>query len=181
MVTKELNLLIDEKSKNNRSLTLFILLGVLIFCSLIVFLYVIPQINIKALKTKDYKLTEEINRIGDINDIVKEYNQKMDSLKNKQDSLAAINVEKIDLMGLLEKIKLLIPDKVYITQLSVASGSSINVSFETTEPIQIVQLYVKLRESGMFENVELNSVPLETGTPQSINFSLQPKITKKDE
>lgn len=173
---KEINLIPSKSGKNYNKPLVFtaVLAGVITMAAFFLFAYILPQIKISRLEAENIRITEEINSIGDVDEAYKKYEKKKSELQQMKEALSVIENEKVDVLGFLENLSRYIPENVYVSSVSLSGGNSFSISFIANNPIDIMKLVIKLRQTNIFENVELFSVPITKGE-SVVSFSLKIK------
>lgn len=109
--------------------------------------------------------------------------QKVNELKSKiqssQQFLDLIKKENHDPIEVLNKLKLLLPVDTVINAFSYA-GDTITIAVSIPMPIDVARFWVSLRDSGIFQNVDIQSVSL-VDKVQNLTLSLKynPKANVK--
>lgn len=101
--------------------------------------------------------------------------QKLNDLKakiqNSKQFLEQVKKENHDPIEVLNKLKQLLPAGTVINSFSY-TGDTVNVAFSVPVPVDAARLWVSLRDSGVFQNVDLQSVSL-VDKVQNLNLSLK--------
>lgn len=101
--------------------------------------------------------------------------QTMNEFKSKIQSskqfLDLVRKENRDPIEVLDKLKQLLPVGTMVNSFSY-TGDSINIAVSIPLPVDVARLWVSLRDSGIFQNVDIQSVSL-VDKVQKLNFTLQ--------
>lgn len=94
----------------------------------------------------------------------KEYEQKKQALEYLEESGFKV-------IPFLEKISAVTPAGVYISQLSVKADEGAEITFITPDPVKTATLVVGLRRLGIFESVDIETVPFnDNSRPVYLNL-----------
>jgi len=170
--TKEINLIPIDRVKKIRKLIFAGTLSVILLVSLLsIFGYIIPQLEVLKLQEENKQLEGELKLVQSKSLYLEEIKKKEKKLEGLKVSFSAVQKEKYSVLSFLERLKPHIPQGGFVSSLSMNSGGTLNVTFEAPDPVYVPRLLVKLRQSGLFESVELSTFPINKG-PHNIGFSL---------
>lgn len=88
-----------------------------------------------------------------------------------------IKQEKFSVSSYLKKLLPLLPKKVFINSIKLTEDSIADVDFITSGALDVIELIVKLRDSGYYEGFDFNSLSF-SDTTTHIRLKLVP--IKKD-
>lgn len=173
---KEINLISSRKKikYGNSPVLLAAFAGVILMVLIVLLTYLLPEIRLSRLKAENNQLVQKIGSIGDLDEEVKKYESKQAQLQKINEAYETIKKEKVSVLEFLSKLSANIPENVFISSLSLTNGDTLSVSFITTNPVDTAKLIVKLRQMDLFENIDVDSVPITEGE-NSINFTLKIK------
>ena len=175
LYAKDINLIIISDLKPNKLkkkiiISFICILGISIGSFYFLNFKYTSQIN----KVENEKNLFQITYLEEMNFELNKNNEIMKKIKQKQDALSFIDSQKIDVIGFFEVLKKYLPNNITIEDVTIDSNGSINLSFKTTSFLDLMTLFVKLDESKLFEEVNLNEFP---NNPENsiITFALKLK------
>lgn len=137
-------------------------------------LYIINK-NSKQLSTNIAKLEEQYKGYNDIESRVTELELKKNELETKKNILNHIESQKLDIVGILTKIKNNIPKNIKVSEITI-DKENVNVVFSATEgkTLDAAKLIVSLNKIGIFETVDLKKIEMDDNVTD-INLLLKLK------
>lgn len=107
--------------------------------------------------------------------------QKLTALqtqKKKEEQLAAdVKKNTLDPGPVLDKLSKLLPTGTKVNAFSMPGDNTVNVNATVLTPVDAARLWSSLRDSGLFENVDMKSVSLED-KEQQLALTLKLKSSK---
>jgi Tfp pilus assembly protein PilN len=94
----------------------------------------------------------------------------------KKDYIDKILNEKIKSIEVIEQLKELVPDEIYISKIKVINGKEIEVNFISNSPIDSLRLNLALNKSSIYKQVGLNKIQTDAS-----KYVIPMKIILKDE
>jgi Tfp pilus assembly protein PilN len=129
----------------------------------------------------EYTLNQDIAKVNNQIQTMKQVDIQVKQLKNLK---ARVNNQKqlITLMKqstndpepILNKIRALLPTGSLVNSFVLTAEKTINISITVKGPVEVTRLWVNFRDSGMFKNVDMQTVSLQDKA-QSVNFILNLK------
>ena len=128
----------------------------------------------------DYKVSRDIalveEKISSLREIANQVSQ-LKSLKaeveGEQQTLNLIQKTTHDPGPILEKLKSMLPVGTVVNSFSLQENN-VALSVSVPTPVDVARLWVSLRDSGMFQEVDIQTVSLQDKV-QSLNFNLMLK------
>lgn len=174
-VEKDINLIPQKNVNKNRvHIKLSVAAGLIGLIVVFTLAYVMPKMETNRLYLENNRVIEELKSRETAGNEVDSIDAKKAKLEKMKESYKAITLEKVMVLEFLKKLSGYIPENVSISNLSMANGESLSVTFATINPIDTVKLIVKLKEMDIFESVELASIPIGEA-PYSLSFNLRIK------
>jgi type IV pilus assembly protein PilN len=128
----------------------------------------------------EYKLRQDIQRINadiqELNEVDTKVNQ-LNVLKeqiDKQKQIQQLISSTRDPGTVLDKLKTLLPVGTLVNSLALSGDNSMIISVTVPGPIDVATLWINLRDSKMFETVDIQTVSLQDQN-QTLNLSLKLK------
>lgn len=128
----------------------------------------------------DYKLKQDItlveqqiSALGEITNQVKQLNKLKAQAEEQQKLLDLMKKSTREPGPILENLKKTLPIGTVVNTFSLQENT-LNISVTFPSPVDVARLWVSLRESGMFQEVDNQPVSLQDKV-QTLNFSLELK------
>ncbi|AFM42321.1 Fimbrial assembly protein (PilN) [Desulfosporosinus acidiphilus SJ4] len=125
----------------------------------------------------DYKLARDINKaeenissLREISTQVSKMNALKKEVQEEQQTLNTIQKSTHDPGSVLDKLKGMLPIGTIINSFALQENS-VALSVSVPNPVDVARLWVSLRDSGMFQEVNLQNVSLQDKV-QSLNLNL---------
>ncbi|WP_088226203.1 PilN domain-containing protein [Desulfosporosinus sp. FKB] len=115
----------------------------------------------------------QISSLGEISNQVKQLDTLKAQVRGQQELLALIQNSTQDPTPILEKLKKALPPGTQITTFSL-KGNTVIMNISVSTPIDVARLWGGLRNSGLFQEVDLKTISLQDKV-QSLNFNLRLK------
>ncbi len=116
----------------------------------------------------EYKLERELDGLNQKLSVLSPLESKVQQLtalqtqKQKNDQLqAAVKQNTKDPGPLLDKLSKLLPIGTKVNAFSLQGDNTVNVSVTVPTPVDVARLWSSLRDSGLFQDVDIKSVSLE--------------------
>jgi type IV pilus assembly protein PilN len=122
----------------------------------------------------DYDLqsvNQKITALSSIEIQVQKVNNLKSIIQRSQQFLDLVVKENHDPIEVLNKIKLLLPAGTVISSFSY-TGDAINIAVSVPAPVDVARLWVSFRDSGIFQDVDIQSVSLADQV-QDLNLVLK--------
>ncbi|AHF08631.1 hypothetical protein [Desulfitobacterium metallireducens] len=126
-----------------------------------------------------YKLDRDIlqldTRISGFS-VEKQNVNQLNQLKKQVDEgnqvLLIYNQSKLNPDDVFLKLMPLLPSDTTISSLNIQEDKSFQVSINIVTPIDVLRLWVSLRDSGLFQSIDINTVSLQD-KPQTLSLTLK--------
>lgn len=128
----------------------------------------------------EYKLKQDITLVeqqisvlGEITNQVKQLNDLKAQAEAQQKLLDLMKKSTREPGPILENLKKTLPIGTVVNTFSLQENT-LNISVSVPSPVDVARLWVSLRESGMFQEVDIQPVSLQDKV-QTLNFNLKLK------
>ena len=173
---KEINFIpefmISERNKVKRMITVAVVTTILTLVGFSIYFF--PDIKINALKIERDYLDADIRGLEDVREIKNQLEKTENKLNAKKKILYEISKDEVDVISLMDKLTNAAPENVVMTYVSVNGKNDINVSYSINNPIEATNLANNLRNTNLFQTVEMPSIPI-VDQKRDINFALKLK------
>ncbi|GAB6171439.1 hypothetical protein JCM15765_09170 [Paradesulfitobacterium aromaticivorans] len=133
----------------------------------------------------EYKLDQELAGVNQKLSGLSRLESKVQQLtalqarKNKEEQLqAAVKQNTKDPGPLLAKLSQLLPTGAKVSSFSLQGDNTVNLSVTVPTPVDVARLWSSLRDSGLFQDVDIKSVSLED-KEQQLALTLKLKTDNK--
>ncbi|MHB8124019.1 MAG: hypothetical protein ACYDEJ_00015 [Desulfitobacteriaceae bacterium] len=129
----------------------------------------------------DYKLgydlgktNQSIAKLNDIDNKVKKLNALKNQVQNLKNVLDLTVKNTHDPAPVLEKVRLLLPIGTTVRSFALQADNTLTIAVSIPTPVDAARLWTSFLDSGLFQNVEFQSVLLQDKV-QDFNLSLKLK------
>ncbi len=176
---KEINFLpaeIKETYRKREAVTILIVVVVLSFMSIVgIKLFYKSGLDYFSEQLDSQKKELALN--DHVEKKIKLYNNNKADAEMENEVINNIKQEKFSVSSYLKKLLPLLPKKVFINSIKLTEDSIADVDFITSGALDVIELIVKLRDSGYYEGFDFNSLSF-SDTTTHIRLKLVP--IKKD-
>jgi Tfp pilus assembly protein PilN len=128
----------------------------------------------------NYKVSRDISQVEEKISSLSEITNQVSQLKTlkaeaerEQQTIKLIQQTTHDPDRILEKLKSTLPPGTVVNSFSI-QDNNVTLSVSVPTPVDVARLWISLRDSGMFQEVDLQTISLQD-KQQSLNFNLQLK------
>lgn len=133
-------------------------------------LAVSPELGDYYIKKQLLQINQKVSALGQVNKLLNELDAWNKVLANQNALLNQARKANQDPLKMLEKIKPLFPAEAKI-EMFTYQGNALTLKVSFPGVIDVARLWVSLRDSGLFTNVDIQAVSLMDKV-QSITFNL---------
>lgn len=173
---KEINLIpVNSKIKHRKIKPgMVVIAGAVILASIYISIGLRQQNKINELHTESERIKLEIYTLGFQDKNIKMAENTIKRLEDLREVISIIKEEKLSIVVLMNELKQYVPSNIRLVSLSLANVADLSVDFETSSPYDTALLITRLNESGMFEEVVVESLPLDDRV-NTVSFNLKLK------
>ncbi|MHB1394652.1 MAG: PilN domain-containing protein [Clostridia bacterium] len=171
---RDINLIPKEylKKKNKPRIIILSTVSTVLILSLMAYLYIVPQNNIKALQQEISKYDEVVIDYNVLESKIDKMLENEELIKKKIEILNEISSNEIKPSTVFQLVNSSLPSDVWLTNLNY-TFSNVSVTAVAASAIGATEFYVELSKINEFDDVKLSPITIdENGYNFTIQFSL---------
>jgi len=120
------------------------------------------------------QINGKISQLSQVDRLWQEVKSLQKQVQNQTDLLSLMQKNSSDPGALWNKLGQYLPPGTVINSFAFESGNTLKLTISVPTPIELAQLWVNLRDSNLFENIDIQTVSLEDKV-QTLNLNLKLK------
>ena len=157
------------RRKNLRKRSFWVMTGVIV----VLVAVLAPLAGIQFIQYQLDNTNQQIDKLAPVNVLLQQSSQLKMQLNNQRNVLNLTQATFVDPQNLLNQLGRFFPQGAVLSSFSV-KGDIVNMQLTIDTPLDVARLWTSLQDSGMFTNIDLQSVSLQD---KSQSFTLNLKLT----